>query len=111
MRFSGTVQEGSKYAATLGFPTINIPYEDTIVSGIYAGLVHYKKQAYPGAIYADVRRKVLEAHIFNFSESLYGQEVSIELLQKIREDRPFTEGEAQKAIAEDVRKAQEYFSV
>src|SRR3989344_1651888 len=57
-RYSGIVQEGTKRAATLGFPTINIPLGNSDVSGIYAARVMMGEKEYPAAAFADPKRKI-----------------------------------------------------
>jgi riboflavin kinase/FMN adenylyltransferase len=116
MRYKGVVQTGQKRGQELGFPTINIPLEDKEVRGIFAAKVFIGKREYPAAVYADVSRKILEAHMLDFSDlpaqadDLYGKEIEIELLQKIRDDEKFDdEAELKAAIASDVAKVREYF--
>ncbi len=94
----------------MGFPTVNIPLTDSSVSGIYAALVRAGVEELRAAVYADQRRKILEAHILDSTVDLYGKAIEIELIDKIREDIPFaTEEELKRAIADDVAKVQEYF--
>lgn len=102
--YTGTVTAGSRKASALGFPTINIPLSDATLSGIYAGKVTLHGKPYIAAIYADQRRKILEAHLIDFFKggAITG-EIVIELGRKIREDRMFDDDEALKlAIADDV---------
>jgi len=95
----------------LGFSTINIPLNDTSVSGIYVAKVKVGEEEYEAAAYADQKRKVLEAHLLDFSANLYGWNVRIELLKKIREPKKFTDDESlREAIAEDVTFVREYFT-
>ena len=111
MRYKGTVQEGKKRGQELGFPTINIPLTDEGVAGIFAAKVFVDGREYPSAVYADISRELLEAHLLEFSEDLYGKEVEVELLKKIRDDEKFTDEAALKAaIAADVAKIREYFT-
>lgn len=109
--FTGVVQKGARRGRALGFPTINIPLIDTKVSGIYAARVSVQGQAsHMAAVYADPKRRVLEAHILDFSDDLYGTEAEVELLEKIREDKTFdSESELRAAIADDVAKVRKYF--
>lgn len=110
MRFKGLVQKGGGYGRKLGFPTANIPLTDDSVTGIYAAKIRFGGGEYTAAVYADIQRMLLEAHVLHFNDDLYGMEVEIELVEKIRDDREFTgETEAQAAIADDVQKIEEYF--
>lgn len=108
--FTGIVEAGSHRAAALGFPTINIPLPDKDVSGIYAALVKVGEEEYEGVAFADQRRKLLEAHIFDFSKDLYGWNVKIHLLKKVRENKKFTDDSSLKeAIMDDIATVQAYF--
>lgn len=109
--FTGVIQRGHGTGSKLGFPTINIPLEDESLSGIYAAIVTIKGSPYHAAAYADTRRKLLEAHLLHFEDSLYGLEATIELKKRIREDQRFsTEDELKKAIAADIEAIKAYFA-
>jgi len=121
--FAGTVQKGSGYARKLGFPTINIPLEDTSLSGIYAARVTIKngEAPYMAAAFADQKRHILEAHLLDVppkdgsvsggNDDLSGAPVAIELVEKLRETRQFEdENTLRAAIAKDVENVRRYFS-
>lgn len=111
MKYTGIVQKGGEYGQRLGFPTANIPFEDSEVGGIFAATVRVEGKEYGAAVYADQRNNVLESHLLNFSGDLYGKEIEVELREKIRDDKRFeSEDEAREAIAEDVAAAQTYFN-
>lgn len=110
MRFSGIVQKGNGTGSTIGFPTANIPLADESLSGIYAGTVRLDGAEYTAAVYADTRRKLLEAHLLDFTGDLYGKAIEIELLHKIRDDRQFAdEKDAKDVIGADIEAAEAYF--
>ncbi len=53
---------------------------------------------------------VAEAHLLEFSESIYGREIELALLRMLREERAFSDGSALAAqIQEDVRQTRRYF--
>ena len=109
--YAGIVQKEGEYGRRLGFPTANIPF-DASVSGIFAARVSVDEQTHEAVVYADMRNKVLEAHLLHFEGDLYGKELEIELLEKLREDKRFeSEEEAKRQIAADVQKAREYFTM
>jgi riboflavin kinase/FMN adenylyltransferase len=59
----------------------------------------------------DGRRRVLEAHLLGWSGDLYGREVRLEFLDRLRDEQRFPDLEALKAqIAHDVEAAQAYFA-
>lgn len=54
---------------------------------------------------------VLEVHLLDFSDELYGDEVSFEFLKKIREVKNFESPEVLKEqIQKDIRMAHEFFA-
>jgi len=109
MRYKGIVQKGEMRGGALGFPTINIPLNDKSVSGIFAAQVLVDENIYLAAAYANPSRKILEAHMLDFSGDLYGKEIEIELLEKIRDDEKFAdEASLKTAIASDIAKVREY---
>lgn len=108
--FKGVVQSGGKRAAKFGFPTANIPLTDTSLSGIYAARVHLPNSEYDAVIYANQARKLLEAHLLDFSGDLYGKTIEVALLEKIREDAVFADEDAARAaITKDVAAVRAYF--
>ncbi len=111
MTLKGTVQRGKQRGTQIGYPTINIELADSALSGVYVGRVIIKNEApYMAAIFADASRKILEAHILDFSDELYGLEVRVEVHDKLRESHVFeTEAELKAAIAEDIAKVRNYF--
>ena len=106
----GIVQKGIRRGTVLGFPTINIPLDDTAVSGIFAARVIVDGEAHNAAAFADPSRKILEAYILDAHLDLYGKEVSIELCKKIRESSTFEdEGALKAAIDDDVKSVRLFF--
>jgi len=111
MHFTGIVEKGNGAGAKLGFPTANIPLNDPAYSGIYAGVVEYEGKSYPAAIYADQRRNLVEAHLLDFSEDLYGKRITVILEEKLREDATFGDIESLiRQIDEDVRNTRSFFA-
>ncbi|MGH7839054.1 MAG: riboflavin kinase, partial [Candidatus Binataceae bacterium] len=52
--------------------------------------------------------RTIEAHIFDFDRDLYGQEVKLELIERIRPEKKFASGqELATQIAADLRRAKE----
>ena len=109
-RYTGVVQAGMKRGLALGFPTANIPVDDSTISGIYVARVMYQKVNYDAAVYVDQARGVLEAHLLDFKGDLYGATITVGLLEKIREGAHFTDDTTLKAaIADDIACVREYF--
>ena len=109
----GTVQKGERRGSELGFPTANIPLTDESISGIYAARARIQNETpRAAAVFVDRRRKLLEAHILDFSDDLYGREITIELHKKIREDQAFDDAVSlREAIAADVKAVRAYFQL
>ncbi len=106
----GIVQKGEGRGTALGYPTANIVLEDVSISGIYAARVRIDETEYEAAIFADPARKILEAHILDFSGDLYGETIGVTLLEKIRDTKIFTnDEELRRAISEDIVAVCKYF--
>lgn len=108
---SGKVERGTKMARKVGFPTANIPFEETEFSGTYAGKVMVNNTEYRAAVYANQERHVLEAYLFDFSGDLYGKQVTITLFEKLIEAKEFRGKHDEKSFIEwAVAEVQKYFN-
>lgn len=104
--FNGIAQEGEGRAAKIGFPTINIPFDDPSLGGVYAAKVRVRGKVHGAAVYANRNRNILEAHLFDFSGDVYGECISVTLGEKIRDRMDFPDDEsAKRQIALDVEEA------
>jgi len=115
-RISGRVLHGGKLGREIGFPTLNlrIAHRHPAVRGVFAVRVHgLGAQPRPGVASLGLRptvdssgRWMLEVHLFDFAEEVYGRLVAVEFLQKLRdEERYSTLDELASAIADDARRA------
>jgi riboflavin kinase/FMN adenylyltransferase len=60
----------------------------------------------------DSGRYLLEVHVFNFNQSVYGKLVRIELIEKIRDEEKYNDLETlQNAINQDAALARNYFEI
>ncbi|CAH0526789.1 bifunctional riboflavin kinase/FAD synthetase [Vibrio hippocampi] len=95
---SGRVAHGKKLAREFGFPTANISLKRYVspVNGVYA--VHvFGLESQPLLGVANVGKKPtvngtrtdLEVHIFDYHRNLYGQQIEVALLHKIRSEMKF----------------------
>ena len=92
---SSSVVKGQQLGKTLGFQTANIIYPDNIINipfGVYEVNTTYGKGIANFGIRPTINNSkvpVLEVHIFNFDKNIYGEELSIEFINKIRDEQKF----------------------
>lgn len=113
----GEVQRGQQLGTDLGFPTCNInPHRQRIpLHGVYACRVRLVDRFFQAAVNIGYRPTVtdagdalLEAHILDFSEELYGKTIEVVFLKKLRDEIKFDGLEALKIqIGKDVEQARE----
>lgn len=113
----GTVQHGKHRGKDLGYPTANIPLVQSIPSGIYVsttdiGAKQFQSVTFIGAAETfDENDQKVETYILNFSDSLYGKEIAVSLLSKLRDNEKFSRVEdLVKQIEQDIRATKKYFS-
>jgi len=113
----GVVQHGDKLGRTIGFPTANIdmgPYLRPAY-GIYAVRGRLSDgRVLDGAANLGIRpsfdppKELLEPHFFDFSESLYGERIAVELVHYLHAERKYDGLEALTAgIAQDCADARQ----
>jgi len=110
-KYRGEVQRGARRGTELGYPTINLPLKDSTISGIYSALVYLNdEEAHKAAVFADPVRGVIEAHILDFQDDLYGLYVTIELHKNMRDSKQFdNDNELKNAIEKDIEDVRKYF--
>jgi len=121
---TGKVRKGKQLGRTIGFPTINqriLPpcsKARPAIGGVYAVKVHgIEKDALAGVACVGKRPTVtdngeylLETFIFDFHGNLYGKELTVEFLHKIRDEKKFSSIEQLKsAIHDDMEAAKLFF--
>jgi riboflavin kinase / FMN adenylyltransferase len=96
-RIRGEVTNGARRGRTIGFPTANLSRIETLIpgDGVYAGIARIDAVAFAAAInvgpnptFHENQRKV-EVHLIDFSGDLYGQNLDVDFLQRLRDTRPF----------------------
>ena len=97
----GTVVSGTKLARKLGYPTANVnPHHEAMPpSGVYAVKVISGGRTYGGVMNIGVRptfydrghdkEPTIEVHIFDFHKKIYGKDLEIRFVRKIRDERRF----------------------
>lgn len=111
----GKIVRGDGRGRRLGYPTANIHAENQIYppNGVYAIRAKLEDKLYGGILNIGVRPTVdglnfqVEAHLFNFDEDVYGREIEIFFIKKIRDERKFADIESLvEQIGQDVEIAQ-----
>jgi riboflavin kinase/FMN adenylyltransferase len=119
----GTVKRGTRRGRILGFRTANIdPHHEAIPpSGVYAVFVLLQHAIYKGVTNIGFRptfhRKgplpdpTVEVHLFDFKGNLYGRDIEVIFVKKLRAERHFQDREnLKKRIALDAAKAKRLLS-
>lgn len=91
-RIRGRVVRGAERGRTLGFPTANLDGIATLLppDGVYAGRTEIGGRVHPAAVhlgpnptFGEQARK-LEVHLLDFAGDLYGQEIDVDLRDRVR---------------------------
>lgn len=117
---SGRVVQGDQVGRKLGFPTANIQlkHNPAPLAGIYVVQVHAEGLGVlQGVASLGVRptlkndgKPVLEVHLFEFSQQIYGKHLRVEFLQKLRDEEKYPDLETlTRHIALDVEHAKKWF--
>jgi len=95
---TGTVVRGQQRGSKLGFPTANLELPETKLipgAGVYAAMAEWGQARYPCMLnigYAPTfggNRLAVEAHLFDFNASLYGEQLRLHLLKRVRSEISF----------------------
>ena len=95
--YSGKVVYGNQLGREIGVPTANIwiPKQKLPISGVYAVRCLVDHEKYLGIANMGIRptvggtRPVLETHIFDFEKDIYGRRITVQFIEKIREEVKF----------------------
>jgi len=116
--YSGKVVYGNQLGAQLGIPTANLwlPKNKLPISGVYIVKSFLGKKELRGIANMGIRPTiggelpVLEVHLLDFSENIYGQKLTVEFIKKVRDEKKFENLEALKVqIFKDISIAESYF--
>lgn len=118
----GTVVHGNGLGSQLDVPTTNLwtPNELIPRRGVYVTLLSVNGRRHKGVTNIGFRPTVnaeeaaslsIETHVLDFNQNIYGQQVTLEFLLRLRDECRF--GDAQALIAQirkDIRNARRYFT-
>ncbi len=93
----GVVVEGEKRGRKLGFPTVNLDTEWEILPrpGVYATYVKLSDGFHGSITNVGVRptfeesKLTVETHIFDFGDDLYGEEIRVNFVERLRDEKRF----------------------
>src|SRR4051794_35232549 len=115
----GTVMRGDQRGRTLGFPTANLCTENELLPphGVYATTARVGEAVLASVTNIGTRptvdnsgRTVIETHIFDLDQDLYGSSIRVGFVQRLRDERAFESLELLRAqIDADCRRARVLF--
>jgi riboflavin kinase/FMN adenylyltransferase len=116
----GTIAEGRQRGREIGFPTANLQTSNELIppNGVYAttltvdGVVHAAlTNIGVNPTFGDSTAVTVETHILRFDGDLYGREVQLGFVQRLRDERRFDDVDGLKAqIEADRRSAERLFA-
>lgn len=96
---TGTVVQGDQRGRQIGFPTANIEPDGPFVvpcNGVYAVWVELDGERHAGVMNIGMKptfeggaKRTIEAHLFDFSRTIYGKKVKLEFVAFLRPERKF----------------------
>ena len=110
--FHGPVITGDGRGKGLGFPTANLevdPRQALPANGVYATWAHIDDKAFPSMTNIGERptfgvgERTIEVYILDYQSNLYGHEMKIDVVDRLREEKRFdTAQELKDQIAKDI---------
>jgi riboflavin kinase/FMN adenylyltransferase len=112
----GEVVHGARLGRTIGFPTANLEADAARVlpaRGVYAAVTRVGTDEFRSAVNIGFRPTVtsqadllIEAHLLDFDGDLYGKQLRIELVERIRDESRFSSlDELREQLSRDVQSA------
>lgn len=121
---TGRVVDGDKLGKQIGFPTANIPLRHHCppLSGIFVVAVHGASASSPTAVLPGVAslgvrptvhdngQPILEVHLFDFNQDIYGRHLQVDFLHKLRNEEKYADLDTLvEQIKKDVAQAKDFF--
>ena len=97
-RISGTVVDGDKRGRTIGFPTANLDTDAQLLpkNGVYAVRARVDGSQWIDGVANlgerptfDGRRFLIEVHLIDFSGDVYGREMEVGFIKRLRDEQRF----------------------
>ena len=117
---SGKVTRGDGLGKKLGFPTANLDVSGLVVppNGVYAGHAYVNGEPHRAAVNIGLRPTLgspapelrVEAHLLEFDGNIYGQELELTFVEKLRAEQKFASlEELQAQITRDIAEVAKRF--
>ena len=113
-RLHGRVVRGDRRGVDLGFPTANLDTDREQAlpaDGVYTSRAYIDDQAYPAMTNIGLHptfggdQRLVEAYIMDYKGDLYGRELAVDIIERLRGEIKFdSPEELKKQIAEDVKR-------
>ena len=115
----GKIIHGYQRGRTMNFPTANIDIEGRIIpaDGVYCAAVLVNGEWHCGAVsvgnnptFRDVKNKRMEVYILNFAGNIYGDEMAVFFLGRVRDMKAFADKDAlMMQITRDTQRCREIY--
>jgi riboflavin kinase/FMN adenylyltransferase len=117
---SGRVIKGQGRGKQIGYPTANLGYDKDVIvpaKGVYISKTNLNGMIYESVTNVGVNPTFnsgydlhVETHILGFSRDIYGEEIKIFFIQKLRDEKKFSSvNELVQQIAIDTQSAKKFF--
>ena len=120
-RLRGRVTTGEGRGAELGFPTTNLdidPKQALPADGVYATRAYINDKVYQSVTNIGLRPtfdgkgRTIESYILNFNGNLYGRELRVDVVERLRDEKRFNSvEELKKQVEEDVKQGKAALNV
>jgi riboflavin kinase/FMN adenylyltransferase len=95
----GEVVTGEQRGRTLGFPTANLEIDEDLLmppNGVYSARIYHEGDTYHGLANIGCRptfhgnKRNIEVHLLDFCDDLYGKQIRVSFIRRLRGERKFT---------------------
>ena len=111
----GKVTHGEHRGTGIGFPTVNLTVDAKMAlppDGVYATRAYIGEEEFQAMTnigrrptFGDNKERTIESFILNYNQEIYGKELKIEIIQRLRDEKHFDSiEELKQQIAEDVKR-------